>query len=367
MYRLLLICLAFLAAGCGQNGTTSEITAAESPALKSDEHIVLFRTAAWLDETTREWHVPIHGWVYEPEDSTARKAVFEKILESQFDLSPTEETDANFSRRLNLLIADNERGKEMTANIAGREYALPPSAENGHFEATLLIPETDIDQYAAGEYLNYELVTPGSGTTEYAGEVRLVEPAGLSVISDIDDTVKISNVTDHKRLLEYAFLLDFEAAPGMSGLYRDWMTDNVSFHFVSSSPWQLYEPLTEFLDRDKFPWATLSLKAVRFRDETLFDLFKKGTETKPAIIERILTEYPGRDFILVGDSGEQDPEVYAGLLRKFPDQIRRAYIRNVTQEAPDNARFSAVFDGIEDSRWQLFDDVRDVTDAKHAR
>lgn len=366
MYRLLLICLAFLVAGCGQDGATPDNPATESPELKGDEHIVLFRTAAWFNEETREWHVPIHGWVYEPQDSKLRKAVFEEILDSQFDLSPTDETGANFSRRLNLLIADSERGKELRVNIADHEYALPPSAENGHFETTLLISEADVDLHAAGEYLSYDIVVPGSGTTEYAGEVRLVEPAGLSVISDIDDTVKISNVTDHKSLLEYAFLLDFEAAPGMSGLYRDWMTDNVSLHFVSSSPWQLYEPLTEFLDRDKFPWATLSLKAVRFRDETLFDLFKKGTETKPAVIEKILAEFPGRDFILVGDSGEQDPEVYAGLLRKFPDQIRKAYIRNVTQETPDNTRFSAVFEGIEESRWQLFDDVRDVTDAKHA-
>lgn len=357
MYRLFLICLALLAAGCGERESPAEI--------KSDEHVVLFRTAAWLNEDTREWHVPIHGWVYEPEDSSARKMIFEELLESQFELSPTDETDANFSRRLNLLIADNERGEELTVNIAGRDFALPPSAENGHFETTLLIPEADVDQFAAGDYLSYSAMISGAEALKYDGEVRLVEPAGLSVISDIDDTVKISNVTDRKRLLEYAFLLDFEAAPGMSGLYRDWSTGDVSFHYVSSSPWQLYEPLTEFLDDDKFPWATLNLKAVRFRDETLLDLFKKGTETKPAIIEKILATYPRREFVLVGDSGEQDPEVYAGLLRKFPDQVKKAYIRNVTQETADNARFTAVFDNIDENRWQLFDDTQDLADARH--
>jgi phosphatidate phosphatase APP1 len=128
------------------------------------------------------------------------------------------------------------------------------------------------------------------------------------------------------------------------------------FHFVSSSPWQLYEPLREFLDDAGFPPAGINLKAVRFRDETLFDLFKKGTETKPGIIEGILETYSGRQFILVGDSGEQDPEVYAELIRNYPDQVLKVYIRNVTEESADNDRFTAVFEDIDASDWTLFED-----------
>jgi phosphatidate phosphatase APP1 len=67
--------------------------------------------------------------------------------------------------------------------------------------------------------------------------------------------------------------------------------------------------LVEFLDASGFSPSVLNLKSVRFRDETLLDLLKKGTETKPAAIERILNTYPDRRFVLVGDSGEQDPEV----------------------------------------------------------
>ena len=100
---------------------------------------------------------------------------------------------------------------------------------------------------------------------------------------------------------------------------------------------------------------------VRFRDETLVDLFKKGTETKPAAIEKILDRYPDREFVLVGDSGEQDPEVYAYLLRNRPDQILKIYIRNVTQESADNERFATVFEDIDSDRWQLFDDPKTLT------
>ena len=64
---------------------------------------------------------------------------------------------------------------------------------------------------------------------------------------------------------------------------------------------------------------------------------------------------PHCDFVLVGDSGEQDPEVYAALIRKFPEQIKKIYIRNVTNEEAGNDRFNAVFGDIDPDRWLLFD------------
>lgn len=359
MLRLIPFVVLFLLVGCSSDDTDKIESVTAVTTLKTDETIVFFRTAGWLDETTQEWNLPVHGWVYEPQDSAARKALLETTLTEHFGLEISTETEVNLSRRLNLLVADNERGKNIVIKLAGRIVELPPSVENGHFETILRIPASEIDAFAKEGRLPYSTVTAKSEKRSFAGEVQLLAPAGLSVISDIDDTVKISNVTDHKRLLESTFLLDFETAPGMLERYTHWAAHDASFHFVSSSPWQLYSPLREFLDDSGFPWATYSLKAVRFRDETLLDLFKKGTETKPLIIKGILDRYPGRTFILVGDSGEQDPEVYAALLREYPQQVFEAYIRNVTQARADDERFTAVFDGIEPERWHLFDDPAD--------
>ncbi|MDJ0700713.1 MAG: DUF2183 domain-containing protein [Woeseiaceae bacterium] len=330
--------------------------------IKDDEFVQFFNSTAWFDAPAREWHVPVRGWIYEPEDSTLRRAVFEKILREKYALEVDEAAEANFARRLNLIIADNERAKSIVIDIAGRREVLPASEPNGHFGAVLVIPEEDMIEHASHGFLHYAAVTRPNDTREFAGAIRLVESSGLSIISDIDDTVKVSMVTDRKALLDYAFLRDFQAAPGMAEWYREWVNDDVSLHFVSSSPWQLYAPLKEFLDDHGFPWANLNLKLVRFRDETLFDLFKKGTETKPATIREILGRYPDRDFVLVGDSGEQDPEVYAGLLREYPQQVKKAYIRNVTNETPDNERFAAVFDGIDADRWVLFDHPKEIAD-----
>ena len=138
--------------------------------------------------------------------------------------------------------------------------------------------------------------------------------------------------------------------------YRAWAAQGARFHFVSSSPWHLYEPLKEFLAKAGFPPATFNLKLVRLTDRTITNLFKKGTETKPLQIEPLLRAYPARRFVLVGDSGEQDPEVYAALARKFPAQIVRVYIRNVTKASPTDERFRTLFAGIAPERWALFTD-----------
>jgi len=360
MPKLIPLFLALLFVGVLAHVALADSHDAQFSDIKSDEHVVFFPTTAWFNAFKQQWHVPVHGWIYEPEDSTVRKALFASALENKFDLSADAATDANFTERLNLLIADNERGKQIVISVAGRQFVLAPSSANGHFEGLLIIPEPDVDKHIDGDRIVYAAVTGPEESRSFAGEVQFVKPVGLSVISDIDDTVKISNVTNRKSLLDHTFLLDFRAVPGMAELYGQWSAQGVSFHFVSSSPWQLYAPLREFLDASGFPFAAFNLKVVRFRDETLFDLFKKGTETKPAIIEGILQTYPERKFVLVGDSGEQDPEVYAALMHKYPGQVLKAYIRNVTDETAGNERFSTVFDGICTESWLLFDDPRSL-------
>ncbi len=361
MLRILVLLALVFASGCTSESRSEADAALGGTDIEPDEHLVFFNTSAWLDESGEYWHIPVHGWIYEPEDSAVRRTVFETVLEQEFDLDVDETNEHIFSRRLNLMIADNERDKNVVVDIAGRQFVMPPSAENGQFATTLQIPVTDADAHVRDGIVR---LTAGSGEQDqrrFEGAVRLVTPTGISVVSDIDDTVKISGVLDKKTLLDYTFLREFVPAPGMATRYRSWAQDDVSFHFVSSSPWQLYAPLDEFLGTSGFPWATYNLKTVRFRDETFLDLFKKGTETKPTIIREILQRYPMRQFVLVGDSGEQDPEVYAALLRENPQQIRRVYIRNVSNERPDNDRFATLFEGIDPSVWALFDDPQVLT------
>ncbi len=333
--------------------------------IKTDETIVFFRTSAWLDESKNIWHVPIHGWVYEPQNSQVRKAAFSKLLQKKYNLSVSEENQEIFDRRVNLLLADNERNKKVIVKLGEKLYLMPSSEANGHFTTILEIRAEELspDEHGLIRYEAFSLnktAAQHNNMRTFSGESLLLSPHGHSVISDIDDTVKTSHVTDRKNLLNYTFLKDFEAVDNMADLYRSWEENGTSFHYVSSCPWQLYLPLNDFLDNNRFPWATVTLKSIRFKDKSLSNLFKKGSKTKPPEIEVILKSYPQRTFTLVGDSGEQDAEVYAGIYKKHPNQIKKIYIRNISSVAESNSAIEHHFKGIDKNKWMIFSSPAEI-------
>ena len=327
--------------------------------LKSDETLVFFNTSAWLDEQSKSWHIPIHGWIYEPEKSIIRKTAIEKTLQITHKLTVTAQNRRQFDRRVNALLADNERGKKIIIRLADRTYALPTSQANGHFKHILKIKAEHLNT-TEHPLISFQAVLPPNDKRQFFGQVKLVKPTGLSIISDIDDTIKISGVTDRRTLLDNTFYQPFKAVPGMAAMYQQWLSTDGALHFVSSSPWQLYPELHEFIDSAGFPVADYALKSFRFKDKTLMNLLAKSTETKPPQITEILTRYPNRRFILVGDSGEYDPEIYAQIQKKYPTQIQLILIRNVTEERVDNKRFQALFKHLEPHQWQLFRNTEEI-------
>lgn len=323
--------------------------------LKDDETLVFFETSAWFNIETKQWHIPIHGWVFELEDSKIRKGIIEKTFKTLYKLETTAENQINFEQRVNYLLADNESNKSIVIRFANRTYALSASQPNGHFSSTLVVDAQIINQaMTENSQLLYQAVLAGDDPRVFTGEVNLLAPIGLSIISDIDDTIKISHVTERSELLKHTFYLDFKAAPGMADMYQKWLNPGGALHFVSSSPWQLYPALVTFIEESGFPQADYALKSFRFKDRSLFNLMAKSTETKPPQIIEILKKYPHRRFMLIGDSGEYDPEIYAQILQQYPKQIIKILIRNVTEESPTNTRFKTTFKDLDPNLWQLF-------------
>jgi hypothetical protein len=322
-----------LLGGCALNKPYSNI--------ESDEVIIFFNTDAYLDKNTKDtWIIPIHGWAYKPQNSHIRKSAISELFFQKYGLQRTPENQEIFDRRINLILSDNERGKTIWFDIAGkREHSIQSSA-NGHFFSTLQVTHEKIRSDKNQKSINYCAVLDPKDSRQFCGTSRLINDNGVSVISDIDDTVKITQVTEHARLFENTFYKPYEAVPGMADLFQNWDQEQVPIHFVSSSPWYLYPELDQFLKGNKFPDFSMSLKYFRFRDTTFFNLFKSGMETKPEQIDEILVKYPNRRFVLVGDSGEQDPEVYTSIKKKYPQQVEKVFIRNVTDDSLDDKRYS---------------------------
>ena len=321
--------------------------------LKRDEELVFFNTTAWLNEETKEWHLPIHGWVYEPQSSWALRTFVAELLDRKYGLKADHRNREVFKKRFNLFTVDNERSKRIIIDFQGQLYELPKSAPNGQFEGIIRLPASSVTSIKQ-DVTTFSAVLKDSDQREFSGSVCFVQPRGVSVISDIDDTVKLSYINDKKRMFEATFFNAFQPVKGMADLYRKWSDQGAKFHFVSSSPWQLYEPINEFIREHSFPWASYSLKKIRIKDETFLNLFKSGLVTKPIAIRSIMDRYPNRKFILVGDSGEQDAQAYAKIAKEYPGQIIKILIRNVHADPTLNEQYEPVFEGLGRRLWSTF-------------
>jgi hypothetical protein len=336
--------------------------APEPSDIATDETVVVLPTAARLDPAGDQWIIPLHAWVFEREPDSIWRTDAVRMFADWLDLPDGSEANAYFQERAQDFLVDNESAKKLELMVDGRYPAsLPRTGSNGHARTETELPSSDLPPADGNRWLSAALVLDEGDHRRFSGAIQLIPSDGLSVISDIDDTIKISHVTDKKRLLEHTFLKPFEAVPGMAAVYRTWQEAGAAFHYVSSSPWQLYPALATFMSGADFPRGSVHLRYFRVKDESFLNLFASSTKSKPPVIEALLAAYPGRDFVLVGDSGESDPEIYGAVARAHPGRIRHIHIRLVTPEHRDNPRMRAAFAGVPNTLWSLFEAPDELT------
>ncbi len=338
----------------------------QSP-IKDDEVVVFYPTYTHQVDNGRAWSVEIHGSIFEPEEGSVTREATLGLLRRSLGLTRVQTDTELFKKRARAFLVDNERGKRITIRLGGEVYEAGTSAANGHFHGTLKLPDAEVQRLlsadsANSDWLVFQAVTRPDDGRRFAGRAQRIGPQGLSVISDVDDTIKISMVTDRRELVRNTFLRPFKPVEGMSAIYRKWAQAGAAFHYVSASPWQLYGPLSDFLRAQDFPPGSFHLKLFRLKDASALELFASQEGYKSKVIEGILADFPERGFILVGDSGEQDPEIYGALARRHPGQIVRILIRDVDGSTKAHPRFQAAFQGIPGDRWRVFRDPEELGD-----
>lgn len=320
-----------------------------SGAIAADEFVTCYPSYGYLEAD--HWVVPMRLWVHERRGGAESLSVV--IAESIGEYSSVELK--NFRQRIAPFLADSESREEVRFifdndpedeefRVSGSAGGFPKSDLNGLIEGTIALSWKKAEellhlQKSANGWLTYQ-VTSDEHTG--AGKIQLLQPTGISVISDIDDTIKVTEIPAGSRVVvRNTFFADFVAAPGMADQYHGWQ--NASFHYVSGSPWQLYDPLSEFLlsEPPSFPSGTFHMKNVRknllsarsWRDLTELVTNENVTfDQKVSQITTIMKHFPDRQFILVGDSGEKDPEVYREIQASFPKQVREIRIRDVVND-----------------------------------
>jgi phosphatidate phosphatase APP1 len=211
----------------------------------------------------------------------------------------------------------------------------------GHFELTM---ETTapLSEDRLWHTIQLELVEPRRDNEPPAkaeGQAYVAPPqARFGVISDIDDTVLHTDATNLLNMARTVFLENANTRlpfKGVAAFYRALFEgaggkEKNPLYYVSSSPWNLYDLLSDFFNLQEIPIGPiLFLRDWGINEREL--LPTRHREYKVETIKKIMNHVTDLPFILIGDSGQEDPEIYHEIVHLYPERILAVYIRNVSR------------------------------------
>ncbi|KAI5787730.1 hypothetical protein DFH27DRAFT_486905 [Peziza echinospora] len=256
----------------------------------------------------------------------------------------------------------------------GGTLNLGPAGTNGI--SSNILPFPNLVSYEGNQVITNAGKLP-SGYGQLNGfetmSTVFAEPTGWGVISDIDDTIKVTKVNSRIELLKHIFTLPSEPVAGTANLYGnilDVALNRPAWFYLSASPYNLYPSISTFLKDNRYPLGTLILRDMSWQELEAF-IYKSLTEhTKEYKVDRISKIhgwFPDRKMVLIGDSTQKDPEVYGEVYKKFPGWIKAIYIRQVSgvderveKELNSAARFEKAFAGVPKGVWRVYPDLGQI-------
>jgi phosphatidate phosphatase APP1 len=184
-----------------------------------------------------------------------------------------------------------------------------------------------------------------------SGRLLIPHPTHLVFVSDIDDTFLISHSSDLRKRLYVLLTRNARTRRPFEGVVEHYQmlcrlgastTAPHPFFYVSSSEWNLYDYIREFSDYYHMPEGIFQLNALK----ELHEFWQTGQNkhrTKYTRIKQLLEAYPDRRFVLLGDDSQEDPAIYATLVRDHPGRIVCVYLRHVKAEALPATRMHEAF------------------------
>ena len=231
-------------------------------------------------------------------------------------------------------------GVKLQVQLAGN---AADAVSDRHGFASVHIPAVDLEP----GWHDYHVITkpddPGERPRIATGEVLVPHPAAhFHVISDVDDTVIRTGLSEGFVAVKNTFMGRSDTRrpiPGVAALY-DGLRRGVdadaepAFFYVSTGPWNLYEVLTEFLEIRGFPKGVLFLTDWGPQERYVM---RSGKEHKRLTLSRLFASYPNTRFIMIGDSGQADPDTYLAAARQFPSSVAAIVILDVGEHMAERA------------------------------
>ncbi len=263
-----------------------------------------------------------------------------RLIEARTGL-PADVSDArwrNLVRNMRLLRNDERANRPVSVTLADEQGVATTDAE-GYFRIDL--------PHAGRRPAGWHRLLARSGPTTATGELLSIAKVNRrGLISDLDDTILVTEVNDRSRMLKNTFLRNpaqRQAVAGMAALYAGTLAVNADpaaspLFYLSASPRQLHGAISAFLERNRFPPGVLMTRKIT--DDKTGDPWLDTMRYKIGRIEDILARVADVRFVLVGDDGEHDPEVYDWIRRHHPDRIEAIWIRQVNPD-PKRPRLPA--------------------------
>jgi phosphatidate phosphatase APP1 len=269
-----------------------------------------------------------------------------RLLECK-DIQPARQQDSiwkNLKAMGKRFLSTEIPNARIQAEFLGKTYQVSTD-EEGYFSFTMQVNEKLDDEllWHPVKLILLDKIGNNESTVEAEGHVLIATPeAEFGVISDVDDTVLKTNATSFIRMMKETFLMNASTRlpfKGVAGFYRALHMGGHKdkyknpLYFVSSSPWNLYDMLEEFWEINKIPAGPFLLRDLGL-DENKF--IKSGhLEHKLKQVESVFAYTKNLPFILIGDSGQHDPEIYRQVVHDFPGRVIAIYIRDVTMDERD--------------------------------
>jgi phosphatidate phosphatase APP1 len=284
---------------------------------------------------------PFYGY-----GNTSSVTIAGRLLEKKGIAHSDEDTSiwANIFTMLKRYESDEIPNARIQAVFQDQKKTVTTDSE-GYFEVEFSVKEKPkaAQIWYTVEFTLLDKITETQEKIKAKGEIMIPpENAQFGVISDIDDTILISQSTDFMQKAKLTFLHNAKTRKpfeGVSAFYKALQSerdreDYNPIFYISSSPWNLYDLLVHFCEVNDVPKGPFLLRDMGVNKNKFV---KSGhIDYKVEQIKRLFDLYPNLPFILIGDSGQKDAEIYEKVVTSYPGKILAIYIRDVSDKARDN-------------------------------
>lgn len=329
--------------------------------ITANDTVWLFENTAYRSAKSNNWETEFVVAVFDKNTGVEVSKVVADVAE-KIGIGRGDAAEATIRERLMPFMQTILPGRIVKVSFAAQtELELGPGKRNGISSDVKVVPE-----HRDGDIITSVAQVPVGADGILEMKTAFAEPGGWGVISDIDDTIKITQTSDPIGILRSTFVSPPTPVEGMPELYaflQKVVSPLAPFFYVSASPYNLHKFLTDFRAQ-YYPHGTIILRDANWMNLSglLSNLTLGVQEYKVDRMDKINSWLPKRKMICIGDSTQSDPEAYAEIYNKYPGWVRLILIRKVEdiasigiREKNEPKRFEKAFKDIPKDVWHVFE------------